>query len=112
MLKVLHNIIEFYKDSDRSLVGYLRDDFTLVSNIYQSKKFKQETNLDIVAETLLRRAYKKDWADYQGMSKHEFEHLFENWFSDINKDDIKYRIINYEEELRRLKMKKIKNKKS
>jgi len=109
MPKELHNIVEFYKISDKSIIGYLRDDFDLVTNIYHSKKFKLETNLVLIAETLLRRTYKTDWDDLnQGMSKHSYGHLFEDWFKDINIADVGYRVINYEGELRRLKMKKMK----
>jgi len=105
-----HNIIEFYKKSDKSNIGYFRDDFDLTSNINLAKKFKEETNLEPIIETLLRRVYKKDWDDEnQSMSKHTYGHLFEDWFKDIDKKDVTYRIVNFEGEMRRLKIKKLKN---
>jgi hypothetical protein len=105
----LHNIIEFYKKSDKSNIGYFRDDFDLTSNINLAKKFKEETNLEPIIETLLRSVYKKDWDDEnQSMSKHTYGHLFEDWFKDIDKKDVTYRIVNFEGEMRRLKIKKLK----
>lgn len=108
MKTTLHNIIVFYKKSDNTLIGYFKDDFDLVSDINRSKKFKIETNLEIIADTLLKRTYKKDWTDNQIISKHEYGHLFEDWFKDIDKNDVIYKIINFEGELRRLKLKSIK----
>lgn len=84
-------------------------EFDLTSEINRSKLFKTETNLDIIGQTLLRRTYKKDWDPMnQSMSKHTYGHLYEDWFKDIDKKDVDYRIVQYESELRRLKMKKIK----
>jgi len=106
----LHNIIEFFKKSDKSIIGYFRDDFDLTSNINVAKKFKEETNLEPIIEKLLRRVYKKNWDDFtQSMSKHTYGHLFEDWFKDIDKKDVDYRVINFEGEMRRLKIKKLKN---
>lgn len=111
-MKELHNIIEFYKKSDNSLIGYFKDDFDLTSNINHSKKFKEETNLKIISDTLLGRVYKKDWDPInQSLSKHTYEHLFVDWFKGIDKKDVGYRIINFEGELRRLKLEKLKKKK-
>jgi hypothetical protein len=109
---VFHNIIEFYKKSDNTLIGYLMDDFSLTEEINRSKLFLLETNLDLIAETLLRKTYKRDWDPLnQSMSKHTYGHLYEDWFKDVDKKDAAYRIIHYENELRKLKMKKLKNKK-
>lgn len=111
MLKEQRNIIEFYKKSDKSVIGYFQDDFDLTSDINRAQKFKEETNLELIIETLLRRVYKKDWDDInQSVSKHAYGHLFEDWFKDVNKKDVMYRMINFDGELRRLKMKKLKNK--
>jgi len=109
MPKELHNIIEFYLKSDKSIIGYFRDDFDLTRNINIAKKFKEETNLEPIVQTLLRRVYKKDWDEInQSMSKHSYGHLFEDWFKGVDKKDVGYRVIIYENELRRLKMKNIK----
>ncbi len=111
MEKELHNIIEFYRKSDNSLIGYFMSDFDLTDNINRSKLFKFETNLSPLADTMLKMVYKKDWNETtQSMSKHAFGHLFYDWFKDINKNDVTYRFIIYENELRRLKMKNIKKK--
>ena len=105
----LHNIIEFFKKSDKSNIGYFRGDFDLTSNINLAKQFKEETNLKPIIETLVRRVYKKDWDELnQSMSKHTYGHLFEDWFKDIDKKDVGYRILNFEGEIRRLKLKKLK----
>jgi len=109
MKKELHNIIEFYRISDNSIIGYLMGDFDLTDEINRSKVFKLETDLDLIAGTLLRKTYKKDWDEInQSMSKHTYGHLYEDWFKDINIKDVNYRIVCYEQELRRLKMKKLK----
>ena len=109
MKKELHNIIEFYKKSDNSIIGYLMGDFDLTEEINRSKLFMFETNLEPIAESLLRKTYKKDWDEMnQSMSKHTYGHLYEDWFKDINKKDATYRVVIYENELRRLKMKKLK----
>jgi len=104
----LHNIIEFYRESDNSRIGYLQGDFDLTNDINRSKLFKLETDLSPLVETLLRRTYKKDWTENQGMSKHTYGHLYEDWFKDVKKKDANYRTLIYENELRRLKMKKMK----
>jgi len=107
--KELHNIIEFYKKSDNSIIGYLQGDFDLTDEINRSKLFKYETDLVTLAETLLRRTYKTDWDELnQSMSKYTYGHLYEDWFKDINKKDAAYRVVVYENELRRLKIKKLK----
>jgi len=109
----LHNIIEFYKQSDKTLIGYFMDDFDLTSNINHAKKFKEETDLELIIKTLLRRTYKKDWDDiHQNLSKHTYGHLYEDWFKDIKRKEVGYRVVNFEGELRRLKMISITNKKS
>jgi hypothetical protein len=106
-----HNIIAFYNMSTNELIGYFMNDFDLTDNIYCSKKFKQETNIDIIAKTLLDKTYKKDWdPDYQGMSKHTYGHLYEDWFDGIPKGSITYKILPYEDTLRIMKINKIKNK--
>ena len=92
------------------LIGYLRDDFSLTDDIYFSKKFKLQTNLDIIAQSLIDKTHKK-WPEYT-MSKHEYGHLYQDWFKGLKKEDILYSIIHYENELRRLKLLKIKNKKN
>jgi len=105
----LHNIIEFYKKSDKSLIGYLKGDFDLTINIIYSKLFKEESDLKPIAESLLIRVYKRDWDTVlQSVSKYTYGHLFEQWFKNIDIDDVSYRIINFESELRKLKMKKLK----
>ena len=108
--KELHNIIEFYRKSDNSIIGYLKDDFDLTAEINRSRLFKSETDLSPLAETLLKRTYKTDWDEMnQSMSKHTYGHLYEDWFKGIDKKDTDYRVVVYEQELRRLKMKKLKN---
>lgn len=104
----LHNVIHFYKNSDKSTIGFLVDDFTLTDNINYAKKFKSITNLEPIVRTLLTRVYKKDWTEYQGMSKHEYGHLYEDWFRGIDIKDVTYRVVNFEGELRRLKILNIK----
>ena len=109
MDKNFHNIIGYFHENTNNLIGYLRDDFSLTDNIYISKKFKLETNLDIIAQSLIDKTY-KNWPEYT-MSKYEYGHLYLDWFKGLNKEDIIYKIIHYENELRRLKLLKIKNKK-
>jgi len=104
----LHNVIHFYKNSDKSTIGFFVDDFTLTDNINYAKKFKPVTNLDPIIKTLLNQIYKKDWTENQYTSKHEYGHLYEDWFKGIDKSDITFRVVNFEGELRRLKMLKIK----
>jgi len=109
MPKELHNIIKFYKKSDKFTIGYFKDNFDLVSDINYAKRFNDVTNLEIVIETLIGRVYKKDWdADSQSISKHTYGHLFEDWFKGVDKIDVGYKILNFEGEMRRLKINRIK----
>lgn len=81
-------------------------DFDLTAKINRSKLFKAETDLSPLAETLLRRTYELQLN--QSISKHTYGHLYEDWFKDITEKNVSYRIVVYENELRRLKIKKIK----
>jgi hypothetical protein len=109
MKKELHNIIEFYKKLDKSIIGYFKSNFDLTKNRNHANKFKLDTDLEPIIKTLLNKTYKKDWDEvHQSMSKHTYEHLYEDWFKDIKKKNVAYRIVNFEEELRRLKLNKLK----
>lgn len=105
-----HNILKFYNKSTGDLIGYLLSTFDLTNDITRSMKFVTETNLDIIADTLILRTYKKDWVK-GSMSKHEYGHLYEDKFKDIKKEDVSYKILNYELEIRRLKIESITRKK-
>ena len=108
-MKELHNIIEFFRKSDNSRIGYFQGDFDLTDEINYSKLFNIETDSSFLAENLLRKTYKNDWdIIVQSMSKHTYGHLYKKWFNNIDENDVDYRIIVYENELRRLKIKSIK----
>lgn len=110
----LHNIIEFRLKSDNNLIGYFTEDFNLTYNIYLSKQFNIETDLKLIITSLLYSIYDGTVINNTNNiteNKRGYASLYKDWFVGINKDDIQYNILCYEDELRNLKMSYIKKRK-
>lgn len=103
-----HNIIAFYNKKNDKLIGYLKNDFDLTDDIYLSKKFNIRTDVTFIVNTMIDNILKVDWTERQKTSKHVYGHLYERWFEGLLGDDIEYKILIYENELRRLKLNRFK----
>lgn len=99
-------IIQVYNTKTNNIIGYINDRYNMIDNIEKCFSFDEDLGLDSFAREFIDNVYKKH-TDYT-ILQHEFEHIKEDYFKDINRYDVWFRILDKDIELRRLKIGKIK----
>lgn len=102
---MINYIIKFYNNNTFLYYVYRWDE--VGRNIDKAEFYHEYENADDLAEQILERLFKK-FPEYS-MSKHTYDHLREDYFDNIPKKKLKYKIVNYNMENRLIKLKKIIN---
>ena len=97
-------IIIFYNKKTNKTIGYLHNDFTVVEDIYASKKFDMKTKLYILAKMLIYDIYNKKG---KGVINTEMERIKMSMFDGIDIKDVGFKIRDFLFELRDIKLKKL-----
>jgi hypothetical protein len=98
--------IEIYNKKTGEPICYVRDTITFTNDINRVFVYDENIGLDNFSDGLISMIYKKHTPGT--MSEHEYTHIKEDYFNNIKKKDVGFRIFNKVQEIRKKKINKIK----
>lgn len=102
-MKVDNYIIKLYKNKNFLYYVYHYD--SVGKDINYAEKYFELKNAIRIGDEITERIFKK-YEKYT-ISKHTYDHLKEDFFKNISKKELNFKVINYAMENRLLKLKKI-----
>jgi len=99
-------IIQIYNYKTNDIIGYIISRYEMTDDINKSYAYDEDLGLINYAKDFVENVYKvhKQYSTLE----HDFGHIKEDYFKDVNKNDIWFKILNKDIELRKLKIGKIK----
>lgn len=102
MPKGKNNVLEFYNKKNKKTICYFSVGFGLSDDIYVAERFADNTNVGIIADDFIRRIYEEG-----GENKNKKENHGSIWFEGVNQEDVAYRVVDYEQRIREMKLNRI-----
>lgn len=102
-----HKTLLFYDKRNKNILGYFLNVFELTFDITKATKFDMKTDLIIIGDFVINKL--SDSFNIEYSDDYVYRIMYNKFFNNIHIDDIGYDIIEYEKELRRIKIKQLKN---